>query len=306
MPTDPLTKQQEAELKSILHSLSLGNAFGDLIHQAIVNDWNPQQFVTQLVRDDRFQAKFPGVIGPHGEINDFLVSKEGVGLSPSSLGQALSNYRSLWQAYEQAGKRYGYGDLNRNQIATLIKGETSPDEFGSKAYALNVVTKNKTTFDLYNQQRKAAGLPPLERGDILSAIANQDAKFFDVYEATRLRQLGSNFGFNAKEAQAVAKAIPDVNAAGQPTNVAPDIGRLVAELSGHLSDIGPELRSAGIDTITLARYIANPSAYPRLAGKIEQVMAARRSQGAYVAGSQSRKGPAGGLALFEQDRSAAY
>lgn len=290
---DALDKEERRELREMLDALSLSGGYDALINKAIIYDWSPQEFVTNLVASEPFQRRFPGIVGANGVINDFLLGQEGTSLSPTTLGRAISNYRSLWQSYEEVGKRFGYGNLNRNQIAMLIRNEMSPDEFGAKANAVTIVTKNKAAFDAFNQQRRALGLEPLNKSDLFRAVATEDQKFYDAYEATRLRMM--DLGLGVKGAKQVANALGNVDDAGRFTGAtsARTMAQIVAEFKANQADIGPELAAAGISRVKLAKFLANPTTDPDLARQLDQLMATRRGQGAYVAGSRPRAGATG-------------
>lgn len=302
-------KEYRDLLKEMAQGWGLGPMFTDLIRRAVINDWSQGEFLTALTASDAFQAKFPGLLDQHGDLRDYLTGQQNATLSAANLGAAIANYGKLWEAYEDAAKPYSQiaGKISKDKLAALLKAEKSPDEFRANLHAISVVSKNQRSFDLYNQQRKLAGLKPLSKSELYKAISTKDQKFENVYEATRLQMMGDGI-LKAKEAQAVAKALPNVDEAGRQTGVTSDqrIAELVDELSTHLSDIGPELRQAGIDTITLARYIANPSTNPQVANRLRQLVATKRSRGAYVAGSQARKGSAGGIALYDEEGAASY
>jgi hypothetical protein len=278
------------QLSAALKRSSIEGNYSALIREAVVNDWNEQQFVQALVRTKAFRRQHPGVV-KGGQINDFLLGQEGAPLSFSTLGNALGNYRTLWQSYETAGRAYGYGKLNKRQIASLINGEKSPEEFAASAQAVQQVKSNAETLSLYNQQRKAAGLKPLEQRELFQAFASPNRGWVDQYEATRLRLLGGNLGLSAQDANTVAKSI------GTPGTLSADIGALVGDLRSQLGDIGPELEREGISRVQLAQFLANPDE-DRLGiqQRIAQLQQRRRSQGQFSQGQQTgpRPGSSGG------------
>ena len=297
------TKKKVAkQLKSALQRSGIEGAYSSLIREAIINDWSEQQFVQALVRTKSFRRTYPGVVRG-GNINDFLLGQEGTGLSFSTLGQALGNYRTLWQSYETNGRAYGYGKLNKRQVAALIQGEVSPDEFVARAQGVQMVNQNEGALNILNQQRKAAGLQPLGRRDLFSAFASRNQSFIDAYEATRLRLEGQGLGLNAKEAQQVAGSI---GTAGTLTGAA-DIGALISDLRSQLGDIGPELEREGISRVQLAQFLANPdSDRLGISQRIAQLQQRRRSMGQYAAGQATSTGPGGGITTGGRPGPTAY
>jgi hypothetical protein len=280
-------KKVRKSLESALGRSGIEGNYSKLIREAIINDWSEQQFVQALVRTKSFRRNFPGAIRG-GNINDFLLGQEGAGLTFSTLGQALSNYRTLWQSYETAGRAYGYGKLSKRQVAALIQGEKSPEEFAATAQAVQLVKQNEGALSLYNQQRKAAGLQPLKQRELFESFASQSRGFVDAYEATRLRMIGGNLGLTAEGAHQVAKSI------GTPGTItgATDIGALVGELRSQLGDIGPELEREGISRVQLAQFLADPSSDSLgIQQRIAQLQQRRRSQGQFAAGQQTGPRP---------------
>lgn len=258
--------------------------YSKLIRQAIIHDWTEQQFAQALVRTKAFRRQHPGLV-KGGQINDFLLGQENAPLNFSNLERAVANYRTLHQSYETAGRAFGYGKLSKRQVAALINGEKSPEEFAASAQAVQQVKQNKQTLTLFNEQRKAAGLQPLDNTELFRAFAGRDRSWVDVYEATRLRMLGNNIGLTAQEAQAVAKAVPNVGPGGASTGPG-NIGALVSDLRTQLADIGPELERDGISKVQLAQFLANPDE-DRLgiAQRIAQLQARRRGMGQYQQGA---------------------
>jgi len=288
-----LTAKQKAKLKRLRNRFDIGPGYGSILRDAIIFDWSETQLIRAVTKSKVFRRQFPGIL-EGGNLSDFLTGQENASLSASNLAKAIGNYKQLWQAYETAGQAFGFGKLNRNQIATLIRSERSPDEFAAGAYAVRQVTQNAEAFAIYNQQRKAMGLKPLERKELFRAVARRDRKFIDTIEAARLRQLGEQFGFSAQEAQAIAKGLPNFNAQGRPTGYV-DPGALVNELRSQMADIGPELKAAGITDVQIAKFLANPDSDPdNISSAIQRVIAARRGTGGFVQGRQVSQGPGGG------------
>lgn len=302
--SEDLNKKQEKELAQMLKSYGIDGRYLDLIHEAIIHDWSANRFAMKLVRDKRFKNQFPGLV-KRGEVNAFLLGKEDVGVSLQSLGQAISNYKTLKQSYETVGKNFGNASISKAEMSALIGGEISVDEFGRRAKAIQDVKKDPELWDYFKAQAAAAGEKMSLEDQFGVAAGIADQKFYDIYEAARIAQSGESLGFTSEQAAAIARALPNFDAQGQPTGIG-DIGELMRKLKANLSDVSPELKAAGIDSTRLATYFADPTQDTELEGRILQAIASKRSRGAYVAGSQTRKGPGGGVATYSPEGQAAY
>lgn len=303
-----LNKQQRNTLRRLKKQYDLGPGYGDIIRDAVINDFSEQQIIKAVTRSDTFRRDFPGIFDKKGNLQDFLTGTDKTNLNASTLATAIQNYKSLWASYEDVAVQYKsvLGKIGRDKVAALIRSETSPEELMAKARAVQLATENKDTIDIFNQQLKAAGMKPLAGQDLYKFLAKTgDQKFYDVYEATRLRQLAPGLDLTAKNAEEIAGSLSNVDDQSGQFIGAGDVAGLVKQLSAHLADLGPELKAAGYDNIEVAKLLANPNADPTFVNKIQALMEARRAKGQYVAGSQPRQGP-GGVKLGEEGRAAAY
>jgi hypothetical protein len=303
----PLNKQNRRRLQRLKKQYDLGPGYAEIIRDAVINDFSEQQIIRAITRSDTFKRQFPGIFESKGTLQSFLTGTAETNLNASTLSTAIKNYRSLQASYEDVAGNFGgvVGKIGRDKVAALIRSETSPEEFAAKARAIQLATENAGAIDIFNQQLKAQGLPPLKGQDVFKFIAKAaDQKFYDVYEAARIRQLAPGLDLSTADAAKIAKSLQNVDDQGQQTG-AGDIGGLLTRLSADISDIGSDLKGAGIDNLRLAKYLANPGADPELAAKIEQVRATKRARGQYVAGTQPKQGP-GGVKLDNDGKAAAY
>lgn len=303
-----LTKQEREQLKRLQKRLDLPAGYADILRQSVIFDWADQELVHAIANSDHFRQQYPGIFDNNGDLQDFLTGQNRTPLNKDTLAAAIHNYDKLSQSYETAAAGYGdiAGKITRDKVAALIRSETSPDELRAKLNAVQTVGTKKEALDAFNAKLKELGRPPLQGNDLFKFVAGSaDQKFYDLYETVRLQQTLPNAGFSAQDAMSIAKALPNRDAQGKQTG-AGDVASLVAQLSEKLGNVGPELAAAGIDHVTLARFLANPQADPGLLSKIQQIEATRKGAGAYVAGSQARKGQAGGIATYAQDKAANY
>src|SRR6266496_1274001 len=100
MPGD---RQQRQNLKDWLGQYGLTGDIMQLIDAAVRHDWSTTQVVQRLVRTDTFHHTYPGLIH-NGNIAPFLLNKAGAPLTVQNLAQAVGNYQTLENTYQQAAK----------------------------------------------------------------------------------------------------------------------------------------------------------------------------------------------------------
>lgn len=305
---DNLTKQQRKTLKELRQDFDVLPGYADILRKAAVFDWSTQEIIHAVVHSETFRKQYPGIM-QGGQLADFLTGQANATLSVQTLAQAVGNYKAFEKQYEDALQDFpqaGPKKLTRDMLATLIRQEKSPDEFRAALSAVQTVKANPELFKTWEQIAKTAGIPkkfnPFE-----AAARVADQKFYDVYEAARLENMG--LGLGAQDALKVAKSLTNVDAQGRSTGII-DTARLadlVAKVQAQSADIGPEMEKQGISRLDLSKWIATGGASdPTLSIKLEQLVATKRNQGAYVAGSQARKGPGGGVTTYAPERTAAY
>lgn len=302
----PKNKNRRA-IRELRDQFDLGPGYAGIIRDAVINDWSEQELTQAIVHSPVFRRQYPGLIDADGYIQDFLAGANRAQLTPSTLAAATQAYNQLWKSYEDVASNYKsvFGPVTRDKVAALIRGDVSPDELQTKLFSVQKATSNPEALDIFNEQLEAAGLKPLAGKDAYKFYAKTASqKVYDVYEAARVRQLAPGAGFSADDAKKIAESLQNVDEQGRPTGPA-NVGQLLEGLTANLSDIGPELRQAGIDNLAIARYLANPGEAPELATKIQQLIATKRGRGQYVAGSQPKQGP-GGVKLYDDNRTAAY
>src|SRR5262249_8408059 len=153
--------------------------------------------------------------------------------------------------------------------------------------------------DFFSDALKASGVHGVDtqREVYRLAAGVSERRFEDIYESARIAAAGLG---NVKEGLAIAKTV------GQPGEQV-DIGKLISNVRDNLTYIGPELQQAGISNADLLRFFSNPEAEPDLAGRINSIVAARKSVASNQGlGYRAQQGAAGGIATYEPEQAPSY
>ena len=287
--------QQRQDISSLFAGLGLHGAFTNLIDRAIREDWSQTEILQALIHTPQFRNRFPGLI-MGGQIAPFL-SPLPSAVSASNIGAAIRNYYTLKNTYTQALRGYDF-KLTDKLFGTLIRRQVAPAEFATRVQAVEAVRANPGLMDAFNAELKASGRPPLDEVGMLRFAAKLAPKdFYDIYEAAQLR---STVGLNLSADEALAAA-KNLGTPGQNT----DLSQIIAQVRLLRPDIGPELDRAGITDADLVQLEGGFD--PRNLGpQLQSILANRRATGAFVPGYQARRGPAGGVSVYQQEASAAY
>lgn len=280
-PGQPPGISQGAYGNNLINDVGVGdNSFNDLINQAIIEQWTPEQFQAAIYASAQFARMFPGIVRPDG-----------------SLRMDATQYRQLAESYAATGRAYGV-DVNYYRVGLLINGAVSPTEFQTRIQALANIRDNPGLQSSFNEELKTMGLSPLDDQGFFRLMAGAAPKdYYDAYEAAQLRQ-ASGLTFTPLEAATAARG---VGQAGVPA----DIQSLVAQARQLHSDIGPELQQAGITDAYLVQLESGVDPLGK-APQLQTIVANRRGQGAFVPGSYAQQGTGGGPAIYPSEQSAAY
>ena len=260
------------ELAGILRAYGMNpRLFDDLIRQAIVNQWTPEQFIGEIYASDEFAAAFPGIFNRDGSLK----------LTPSEYLQMAYGFG-------------GYVDIARNfdikltprKIGMLVHGNTSPDEWALRAQILQQAKRTEAYRSEFNAVLEASGQEPLDKNEWFKHIAGRSqARVENLYEAVSLRMAG-DLNITPEEALAAAGAIGAERPAEQV-----DINAILAETRKFKSLIGPELEAAGIIDADLAVLAAG--ADPKgIRAKLEQILRNRQALTSVRAGGGAERFPA--------------
>jgi hypothetical protein len=263
----------KGELAGILRAYGLNpKLFDDLIRDAIINQWTPEQFLGEIYASDEFSAAFPGIFNPDG-----------------SLKVTAGEYLQLAYGFG------GYVDIARNfgltlgprKIGMLFESNTSPDEWVFKAMVLQQAKRTEGYRTEFNVLLEASGQEPLGKGEWYNFIASKSsARIENLYEAVSLRMAG-DLDITPEQALAAAREIGATNPAAPV-----DIAQIIDQVRRYKSLISPELESAGITDADLA--VLEAGADPRnLRGQLEQIL--RNREALISAGAGSGGGVRGGL-----------
>jgi hypothetical protein len=245
-----------AELRGILRGYGLNpNLFDGIIHQAVVNQWSPEQFIAELYASDEFATAFPGIYNPDGSLK----------LSPAEYLQLAYGMGG----YVDIARNYGL-KLSREHIGLLVQNNVSPDEWARRAEILQQARTTEAYRVEFNKLLQAQGHEPLGRKEWFDFIASRSqARIEDLYQAAALRM--SDLELTREEALQAAREI------GREQPASPvDISEIVAQARRLRDEIGPELQAAGITDADLA--VLSAGSDPRgLAPKLEQILRNRRA-----------------------------
>jgi hypothetical protein len=300
MPPQDKKGPSKKELRDWLKGFGLQGDYLALIDAAVRHDWGTGQFISRLVDTRAFRHQFPGLIERNGSLANFLVSgKEGQPVGISSLGQAISNYRTFEGQFEKVARNYGF-NWNKNMMLNVIRDQTSPQEFTQRLATVWTVDNTPGLHDFFEKALKQFGIKGVNTQKELYRLAGgvSTRRFEDIYETSRL--MAGGLGFQGPQAKKLAQGL------GQPGETV-DLDKLISDVRQNLSYIGPELATQGVTNADLLKFLNNPEANPDLAGKINSVVAARKSMGApQDRGMQLQRGPAGGPTQYAPEGAAAY
>jgi len=260
---------QKGELASILRAYGLNpKLFDDLIREAIVQRWTPEQFTAELYGSREFDSAFPGIFRKDGSL-------------------AVSPAQYLDLAYGPGG----YVDIGRNfgiklgpkKIGQLVAGEVSPDEWAFKAMVLQQAKATEAYRTEFNAVLEASGAEPLGKKEWFNFIANKsEARVENLYEAVSLR-MDTTLDLTPEEALGAAKEI-----GAESPGARVDINEIIAKANQYKNVIGPELNAAGITDADLA--VLSSGRDPKgVRGQLEQILANREALiGAGTGGGRAR------------------
>ncbi len=250
---DKREQNAAAQLRAILRGYGLNpQLFDDIIHQAVQNQWTPEEFIGRIYGSREFAAAFPGIFNPDG-----------------SLKMAPSQYLQLAYGpggYMDIARNYGV-KLNLQKIGKLVENNVSPDEWNQRARVLQLARESDAYRREFNRVLQARGMKPLEPKDWFNLIARRSESFVeDLYEAVSLRTAGLEV--TPTEAVRAARQI------GEPAQPV-DLEQIVAQVRQVKDEIAPELRAAGITDADLA-VLASGSDPRGIAPRLEQLLRNRR------------------------------
>jgi hypothetical protein len=279
----------------LLDSLGIKGSFQALIRRAVTQGWDMDEFAQALIRTKKFKQSFPGLVQNGTIAIDFT---GGASAGASAVIQAVTNYRKGYDDFQEIASRIGYpGQVTKQIFGQTVRNGISPDEFSTRLNLVNNVNSNPGLLDMYNEQRKFAGLKPLDEMGLLKAAATNDPEFIDSYQAAYLRSQGLDL--TAEQAGRVAKGIDS------PLQQNMNLGQLVQQVRQVQRDAGPELRAIGVDDEYLTGLAAGNDPDNR-AGALESIVASRRLMQRQVPGTYGRQTDTGGFALYPEEETASY
>jgi hypothetical protein len=289
-----VAKNLKRSAGNLLDELGIKGGLQALVRRAVVQGWDMDEFAQALIRTKKFKQAFPGLVQNGTIAIDFT---GGSSAGASAVVQAVTNYRKGYDDFQEIAGRVGYpGTVSKRIFGQTIRNGISPDEFSSRLNLVNNVNSNPGLLDAYNEQRKFAGLKPLDEMGLLKAAATNDPEFVDSYQAAYLRSQGLDL--SAEQAAGVAKGIDS------PLQQNLNLGQLVQQVRQVQRDVGPELRAAGIDDAYLTLLAAGNDPDNK-AGQLESIVASRRLMQRQT-GSYAQQSSTGGFSLYPEEEAASY
>ena len=284
------------KLENLFQAMGVGD-YATLIDKAVRGDWSKEEIITRLVNLPSFRRSFPGLIEKGGSIANFLVGQEGMNVTFENLASAIGSYKTMLNTYTQAAQRRpGIVPGNKvtpDMLKRIISEQLSPEEFGARLRAVESIKQNPQV----EAVSRKFGLK--SKQDLYKAVTEGSGnKFWNYYEAERLMQ--ENLGLKAGAAARLARTTGE---AGAGLN----IDAIASEARSMLPIIGPELEGQGVSRASLIRWIADPGHDPEgVATKVNQALRNRAAGSVQPGATQPRRGPGGGLALYEPQGQASY
>lgn len=270
----------------------------DLIDLAVRKQFDLQRFVQRFANTNYFHRQFPGLIERGGTIANALTGEQGVGVSPGSLQAAIKNYRTALDQNTQLAQQYGF-HFGKDQLAKLIKDNTSTQEFGQRLAAVATVDANPALKDAFEAQLRASGQKVTPNAAYKAALAQGPKAFENRYEGALYQQ---QLGLSRSESLALAKG-----KAINPGATLDDVGQIISQARQNLQAIAPELANQGIGAARLVKILGNPTAYASDLDKVKAVLQQRQALfGQPVQGTYAQQGSGGGLTQYQPQGEAAY
>jgi hypothetical protein len=276
----------------VLGELGVRGNLTALVRRAVIQGWTEDEFASHLVRTQVFRRMYPGLIDfATGQIQaDF---SGGQGFSAAVLKVATAKYTAGYDDFQAVARRLGVKAPRKEMFALAVRSDVSIEEFGTRLSAIESVRSNPGLLDQFNEQLKLAGKKPLDKLGFYKFVAGASAPdFYDTYQAATLRAQG--LSLSAEEAADVARKMD--------SSLSPnmDLGKLVGEIRKLGSDIGPELRQAGITDADLVLLAAGQD--PKGQGRqLEQIASQRRALGQSGQGVYAQQSSSGGMSIFGED-----
>jgi hypothetical protein len=289
------SKKLRNSAENLLDDLGIKGGLQSLVRRAVLQGWDMDEFAQALIRTKKFKQAFPGLVQNGTIAIDFT---GGSSAGASAVVQAVTNYRKGYDDFQEIAARVGYpGTVTKRIFGQTVRNGISPDEFASRLNLVNNVNSNPGLLDMYNEQRTFAGLKPLDEMGLLKAAASNDPEFIDSYQAAYLRSQGLDL--TAEQAAGVAKGIDS------PLQQNLNLSQLVQQVQRFRTDVGPELRDAGIDDAYLTLLAAGQDPDNK-AGQLESIVASRRAMQQVRPANYMQRSSSGGFGLYAEDEARSY
>ena len=182
------------ELSTILQGYGIpAGPFQDLIRQAILNNWSPEELISQIYASPAFAAAYPNIVGPSGEFK----------MSPAEYLQARTSYM-------HTAERYGFTLTNAEFGKFIVGGDVSQQEFLDRTEAAARIDENPQFARAYKSALEATGVKVGTKEIFDAVLGMAPQQFYDVYEKTVIAGTAklAGIGLNQKLVQQIQTAAP--------------------------------------------------------------------------------------------------
>lgn len=250
------------DIATILRGLGLDPAmFQKFIHDAVVNNWSPDELKAQLYASPEFTAMFPGIFNPQ---------TGGLIMTPGA-------YLQQRFQYQQDAARYGF-TINSQDFANLVQHDVDVTEFNDRLEAAQRIQESPQ----FARAWKAVNGGDTK--DVFDAVLGlKPAQFYKKYEDVTVMASAKIAGFKLNAGQVKRIEGLTEGSGGGGTLTEGDVKQSFEELARSLRDI-PFSRLYGLgltknDLITLEFGGKNRDAIAKRAATVQAQMK-REQEGA--------------------------
>lgn len=153
-----------------------------LMQHASQQGWSMARFKQAVYDTPEFHQEFPGIFDNQGNLR----------MTPQQ-------YIQTKQSYISTAAQYGV-NASPKTIAWMFRNEVSPQEFASRAQAINSLQNNQQYFRAFNETLKAQGMDPLSRGDQLRFVLGEGNKeWYNQWQNASTRYSAQQAGIDTQK-----------------------------------------------------------------------------------------------------------
>lgn len=195
---DDNNKKTLARLRELLVQAGIPvGAFHDILDRAIRLNFTDSEFILGVYGTHQFKAMFPGIFRKDG-----------------SLRMTPYEYRQLEDQYNSAARIYGIGNLSKDHIGKLIRGDVSIQEFTDRATAIQRVNEFRPAFEEFKQIANARGIKTkgidTDKERIKFMLGQGPKQFYQLWDELTVGTAARTAGFDVSQGliKSIAKRVP--------------------------------------------------------------------------------------------------